>query len=62
MRREKEGDASAYLVTGEDAIERLDDSFLIISQTLPNHKALLNELKQLRDRQNERFARFARTL
>ena len=57
MRMEKEGDASAYLAIGKDSIARLDDSFLNISRTLSKHEALLNELRQFRDRQKKRFDR-----
>jgi hypothetical protein len=57
MRMEKEGDVNAYLTIGKNSIARLDDSFLNISQILPTHKALLNELRQFRDRQKKRFDR-----
>ena len=60
MRMEKDGDARAHLAIGKDAIARLDDSFLEISRTLSKHEALLNELRQLRDRQKKRFDRLTR--
>jgi len=60
MRMEKEGDASAYLVIGEDSIARLDDRFRNVSRTLPRQEALLKELRQLRDRQKKRFDRLTR--
>ncbi len=61
MRMETESDANPDLAAmGRDSIARLEQSFLNLSRTLPNHEALLNELRQFRDRQKKRFDRLTR--
>ena len=57
MRMETEDDADAYLAIGKESMDRLDDSYLNVSRTLPQHDVLLNELRQYRDRQKKRFDR-----